>query len=338
MFYIAASLTTIILLILETVSFLVERPNEAGLVIPSRIINVLGFSLTPLVPFFILLFASYDRIKGVHKKLLAIPLYINAFICVLSYLTGWVFFVDAKNQYMRGDLFILPSIICMFYYVLIVIDTCQKRSDFERENKRFLFLVFSLPVIASIIQILLPELLLIWGSVSISLLLYYVFLLEAQFNFDIQTGLMNRTAFEKEMQQYQNVNATIFIFDINNLKRTNDKFGHNAGDNTIKDAANIIKACFIGIGKTYRIGGDEFCVICREISEQSAEGILANFNDMLITANQNRPKKIEVAHGYASCNFDKGETFETAFSKADNAMYEHKAKLKGVYGRRSGDQ
>ncbi|MGC7323262.1 GGDEF domain-containing protein, partial [Mycobacteroides abscessus subsp. massiliense] len=91
--------------------------------------------------------------------------------------------------------------------------------------------------------------------------------------FDIQTGIKNRAAFEKEMEQYanNNKNAAIVMFDLNYLKRTNDLYGHDAGDNLIFNAAKAIKECFIGIGKTYRIGGDEFCVICENSKKEQID-------------------------------------------------------------------
>ena len=335
-FYRAAALTTILLLLLEMMTFLVDRTRDPVFIVPNRLMNVLGFALSPLVPFFLLLFISHHR--KINWALLLIPLCVNTLLCVSSYSTGWIFAVDAQNDYMRGPLFIVPFILSLVYYVLIVIDTCTNRSEFEKENKGFLFLVFSIPVVAAVLQILFPELLLIWASVSISLLLYYVFLLEMQFSYDIQTGILNRAAFEKEMQRRPNRNATIFIFDINDLKVINDRNGHIAGDNAIQDGVNIIKTCFLDVGKTYRIGGDEFCVVCTEISERSAEGMLSTFNERLAAVNQTLATKIEIACGYATCNVEKGETIEMAFSKADNAMYEQKAKLKQAHGGRAGGQ
>ena len=103
------------------------------------------------------------------------------------------------------------------------------------------------------------------------------------------------------MTQYgnSNQNAVIFMFDLNNLKETNDVYGHKAGDELILDAARSIKECFRNIGNTYRIGGDEFCVICEEIPKQLAERSLLQLDDLLIEVNQNRQNKIILAYGYA---------------------------------------
>ena len=49
--------------------------------------------------------------------------------------------------------------------------------------------------------------------------------------------------------------------DLNNLKITNDKFGHLAGDGLIRDMAYILQDAFSEDGYVYRIGGDESAVI-----------------------------------------------------------------------------
>ena len=233
--YIFAAVTTIILLILEITTILIEISSNNRLMIPHRIANSLGFSLSPIVPFILLFFNSNKEKKILYNCFLTIPLCFNVFMCLLSYKTGFIFFVDAQNQYTRGNLFLLPTIICMFYYVLFLITVIKNSNKYEIEDKKILIPVLFIPILGIILQILFKELILIWSCTSISLLIYYIFLLELQFKYDVQTGIKNRVAFEKEMGRYENKdkNATIVMFDLNNLKSTNDKHGHKAGDEII---------------------------------------------------------------------------------------------------------
>lgn len=323
--YIYALVTTIILLILEITTILIGFSSNSKLVIPNCIVNILGFSLSPIVPFIVFLFFKDDK-KNFNKFFISVPLYFNAFICILSYKTGFVFSVDAHNRYTRGELFFIPTIIGMFYYLLFTIIIIKNSTEYEKEDKKILIAIFLIPVLGVIVQILFKEIILIWSCTSISLLLYYIYLLEFQFRFDIQTKIKNRAAFEKEIQQYANGNnnATIVMFDLNNLKITNDKYGHKAGDELIFHAAKIIKESFIGIGTPFRIGGDEFCVICKDVSENLVDSTLSNLNDLLIKINQNRQIKITFAYGYAFYNKDGIESIYSTLSKADKAMYTNK--------------
>jgi len=337
--YISVSVITIILLILEIMTVLMELSSSKQLVMPQRIADIVGFSLSPVVPF-IFLFFNNNREKGIIKNsILAVPLFLNAFMCILSYKTGWIFFINAQNQYLRGDLFILPTIISGFYFGLIIIALLKNTAEYEIDDKRILISILLLPILGTILQILFRDLLLIWGSVSISLLLYYIFLRELQFKQDVQTGIKNRSAFEKEMEQYlkSGKNAAIVVLDINNLKRNNDKYGHKAGDETIFLAANILQESFMGIGTAFRIGGDEFCVICEEISMELVDSALSKLEHSLTRINEQRNFQIKLAYGYAVYTKNESESIYSIFAQADKAMYEHKAKLKGFYGRRDDD-
>lgn len=224
----------------------------------------------------------------------------------------------------------MPTIISMFYYILFVIAVIKNSVKYDIEDKKILIPVFFIPILGSILQILFKDLILIWSCTSMSLLIYYIFLLELQFKYDVQTGIKNRAAFEKEMKQYisGDKNATIVMFDLNNLKSTNDKHGHKAGDEMIFHTAKIIEESFTGIGKAYRIGGDEFCVICNDISKELLDSTLANLDDLFIKVNQKRHIKIVLAYGHAFYNKNENESIYSTFIQADKNMYIHKAKLK----------
>lgn len=339
MIYISASVTTIILLILEITTILMELSSNNKLMIPHRIANILGFSLSPVVPFILLFFNSNKEKNILYNYFLTIPLLFNTFMCILSYKTGLIFFVDAQNQYTRGNLFLLPTIISIFYYMLFLIIEIKNIGKFEKEDKKILFSLIFIPILAIILQILFKELILIWSCTAMSLLLYYIFLLELQFRYDIQTKIRNRTAFENQMEQNRNndENSSIVIFDLNNLKSTNDKHGHKTGDEMIFYAAKIIEESFMSIGKAYRIGGDEFCVICKEAPVELVDAALSNLDDLLIKANQYRHIKIVIAYGYAFYNKNECESIYSTFTQADKAMYTHKAELKEFYSRRVND-
>lgn len=331
--YISLSVITIILLLLEIATVIMECSSCSNLVIPHRIANIAGFSLCPVVPVLLMFFNENNEKRDFYKSILALPLYLNTFICMLSYRTGWIFFVDAQNQYTRGKLFILPTIVSMIYFVIMAITAVKSSAEYDRDDVKEIAMLLFIPVLGTIIQLIFKDLLLIWISTSMSLLLYYIYLRELQFKYDIQTGIRNRAAFEKEMEKYLNAdkNAAIIMADLNNLKKVNDKLGHKAGDEIIKCAAKTLEDSFKGIGKTFRVGGDEFCVICHEASRELIEGALTNLDKSLSTVNKKRSMKVILAYGFALYIKDKSESIYSAYKEADKAMYIHKAKLKESY-------
>lgn len=146
---------------------------------------------------------------------------------------------------------------------------------------------------------------------------------------DTMTGLLNRTAYMEEEQKPLEEGCAYIILDINNLKQINDRFGHRSGDRLIITAAEYIKKCFGETGKCYRIGGDEFLVICRKCSKEQAAAAIEEMYRQIKNENAAKEVGLQMAAGYAVQQ--ENDTSETLFQRADNCMYENKEKMKKVY-------
>lgn len=85
---------------------------------------------------------------------------------------------------------------------------------------------------------------------------------------DQLTGLYNRNRYNRTLQLWQEDcqnQVGILYIDLNGLKQVNDTRGHAAGDKLIRDTAGVMEQIFPG--QAYRIGGDEFVVICQGTPE-----------------------------------------------------------------------
>jgi len=335
--FIFAAFITIAILFLEIFDTLFQISNNIEYVALYKIVNIIGFLLAPVVPF-VLLFLNNNKIFSIIT-VYSIPLCINTFISILSYTTGWIFYIDDQGQYDRGNLFFLSMGICAIYYILFIISILQNDSEYDKEDLLFLKLAFLVPFIAVILQIIFYDFCLVWASVALTLLLYYIFLRELQFKFDVTSKIKNRKSFEKEMEQCERSkgNVAIVVLDLNDLKKINDTEGHNAGDEAILISATALHDSFKGVGSAYRIGGDEFCLICKSVTRKMIDNALLKLEHLLNIENKDRDIKIILAHGYAFCEKNQNESVYDAFSKADKLMYEHKARLKGYRGRRAED-
>lgn len=337
-FYIAAAGITISLLILEIFASLMLLSRAAEHVNIHYFINILGFSLSPLVAYFALRFIGNWGKPESKKILIILPLAINTIVSISSYWTGLIFTIDQHNQYLRGEIFFLPTAVSMFYFLLTIRKVFRSKTSFSRTDITYLALIFILPVFATFIQIYSSDLLLIWPSVSVALLLFYVYMLDLQYEYDLQTKLKNRSAFDKEMNSYNHRrNAAIIVFDLNNLKKVNDIYGHQEGDLHITEAARLISLMFSEKGKVFRIGGDEFCVICPELPEKEIQKAISSLYNLISEENQTSLRDLSIACGYAQYDYQNGENISASLSRADNAMYTHKTKMKGLYGRRATD-
>lgn len=155
---------------------------------------------------------------------------------------------------------------------------------------------------------------------------------------DQMTGLNNRTCFNIDFEKSSHSPEDIMIidFDLNNLKYVNDTFGHSIGDQYIKDCANIIYDIFKGIGKCYRVGGDEFVAIIKKSSQLDITHYLTMLEFSVDALNkENRQKgmnipKMQIAYGCAVYASELDKNLEETYNRADKLMYEDKKAKKEV--------
>ncbi len=150
---------------------------------------------------------------------------------------------------------------------------------------------------------------------------------------DLQTGLYNRNAYYSWLDGMTSFKSWgVVTFDLNNLKKCNDTFGHDAGDMYIKSAVDIIEFVFHGIGKTYRVGGDEFTTVIdrpnKEVIEECIEKI-ANLCNEYNNSN-NSINFMSIASGYAFFDNTLDSDFTDTVRRSDKMMYETKAKMKNA--------
>lgn len=148
------------------------------------------------------------------------------------------------------------------------------------------------------------------------------------------TEVGNRTAYMEKLQEYiKNPGSGklgIVMFDINNLKWTNDHMGHQSGDALIRLCVKVIEKSFGKVGKTYRIGGDEFIVLIQnENPKRTYESMYPLFIAEMEKTNQTQQELVvSIAHGAAFCGELTEEEITKAESTADRNMYQNKAEMK----------
>jgi diguanylate cyclase (GGDEF)-like protein len=95
---------------------------------------------------------------------------------------------------------------------------------------------------------------------------------------DDLSGLHNRRYFEQTLDELiqraveQRLRLTIVLFDIDDFKSYNDRFGHETGDQLIQEVAVLLKRCTREHDVVVRYGGDEFAVVFWDAEEQRVPG------------------------------------------------------------------
>jgi len=150
---------------------------------------------------------------------------------------------------------------------------------------------------------------------------------------DALTGFFNRTAYTEYLNTHEKEarKNLIVAFDLNDLKKCNDDFGHDKGDIYIKESAKILTECFGDKGKCYRLGGDEFGVILEEVSEEECIGRIAQMEEMVERFNRESTDiRMGIASGYACYDENEDADIHDTIRRADKMMYEVKFRMKQI--------
>lgn len=157
---------------------------------------------------------------------------------------------------------------------------------------------------------------------------------------DELTGLSNRTAFKEDLEKRMEPDkanekekilpTVVYMFDLNDLKKCNDTYGHDYGDQYIKMAADVLKKNFGQEGRCYRIGGDEFCAWAPYTSlEEVNEKLLLLEQDVKKLNNKGFVVTVSIAVGYAVYEeSEDGSGLYSTMKRADAMMYERKQEYK----------
>ena len=156
---------------------------------------------------------------------------------------------------------------------------------------------------------------------------------------DKLTGLRNAAAYiskAKELDLQSKIDASlkygVIIFDANFLKKVNDNYGHEAGNELLRHSASVIQKVFSN-SFVYRIGGDEFAAILEGDDYEKRQELLTLFDEELAAEHFQAGTEIlslSVARGLGI--YEQGQEFSSVSKKADAAMYNHKLAIKSKLG------
>ena len=156
--------------------------------------------------------------------------------------------------------------------------------------------------------------------------------LDSLWIYDNLTGLYNRYGFQKYATPVwmeclkQEKPVTVFSLDMDELKRVNDKYGHDVGDRFVKAIAGILKKRKRHGEVIMRYGGDEFVILTSELPEddlqQYCDSIYADVSDY--NRMHNIPVDITITIGYHQIIPKETDTLDQAIETAGAKRYEAK--------------
>ncbi|MDE6700397.1 MAG: GGDEF domain-containing protein [Acetatifactor sp.] len=149
------------------------------------------------------------------------------------------------------------------------------------------------------------------------------------YNHDSMTMLYNRRDLDKLGNRFlrtmHDMGDTVYVvyFDLDRLKYINDQFGHKQGDFAIKTVADMLKKYFPEPNLIFRLGGDEFLVLCSGMSETELdESCQALQSDLGRVREENAcPYELSVSCGYVTTCAGETGTLAEYVHLADDKMY-----------------
>lgn len=165
--------------------------------------------------------------------------------------------------------------------------------------------------------------------------------IERERDYDLLTGLYNRRAFYRFAGRLfdrpdKMKHAAVVMMDLDNLKRTNDTFGHEWGDRYIHEAAVCFLRSIPDGTLCARVSGDEFNILfcgydSREAVQRAIDRLVSGIENSHFNLPDGQATRIHVSGGIAWYPEDGTELMEL-IKCADFAMYQMKRNEKGRFG------
>lgn len=159
---------------------------------------------------------------------------------------------------------------------------------------------------------------------------------------DNLTGLPNRTLFNDRLEQavarHLRVRRGVAVMfcDLDGFKPINDRYGHAAGDEVLIEIANRLRSITRSSDTAARVGGDEFVVVCEEVTDTDELSTLAErVIDVVrepVTLRDGRTVHLGISVGIGVARSRQGDVdADRLLTAADTAMYRAKARGGNTY-------
>ena len=150
---------------------------------------------------------------------------------------------------------------------------------------------------------------------------------------DAMTHVRNKGAYSAYIEELQEnldegdkLEFAVGMFDCDNLKKVNDRYGHEKGDQYLMTACRLICRVFKH-SPVFRIGGDEFSVILRGDDYAERDVLAQQFGELMVEmtdAATEEWQEVHVAMGIAVYDADVDTSVNDVLVRADELMYENK--------------
>lgn len=325
------------ILVLDILWMLVEGKLFPGAIPLNNLINAIYLGSVVVMGGVWYLYVLENLGYKITRRLVStvlFPGFVFVILNLISMKTGWIFYINEKNQYMRGPLFFLQTIVALMslfislIHLLIFYFSPQRKIPKTAIRKLITFYI--VPFVGTLLTLPFPGMPGTWTCAAVSVILIYMDDQENAILRDSLTGLNNRKTLDAAFGSYihqvnENKNLFLFIMDLNNFKQINDTLGHPVGDEALVETARIItKSVEEMQGIVVRYGGDEFVVMGFLNGNAEAADYEKRVKDDFVRWNKEHDVPYELSLCIGWSRYQEGQSLQNLLEKADERLYEEK--------------
>ena len=165
---------------------------------------------------------------------------------------------------------------------------------------------------------------------TISMLRVHKYLERERFT-DPLTGIPNRAylmAYGQQILEFadrKSFPVTLVFIDLNGFKAVNDNYGHQAGDDILKQVATCLKNLVRKYDMVVRLSGDEFVVLLPGVAKTRTGQLISRMAACIAEiCPDNTPSPANISASIGVAGFQQGQSIQELMARADRAMYAHK--------------
>lgn len=279
----------------------------------------LEYTLAPVVVLFLI-----GVMGAIERNSFLVPLLaFNGLLQFTSGFTEWIFYIDAANNFVRGEWFRVHVLIYSIGIFVMYWEVYRCSWIYQNRNGWMLFMSILSLTIGVGENELGGECHTTFLAVSIAATMFYVYFMDIGIQTDPMTKLLNRRCYDSHLKKIDCPTAVV-MFDVDKFKYINDTYGHEKGDIVLQHVAICLRRTFGRLGYLYRLGGDEFCLILRKGYLDKVDfGLLRRALDRhLEMYRRHEPLMPAVSMGHAI--YDGGLSVQNVVKQADQQMYADK--------------
>ncbi len=317
---------------------------ESGHVVVAReancVINILYYLISAFLAYCWFCYAEFS-LGGRHQynmrlhALLRIPLYMIFALIISTYWTGYFFYIDLNNCYVRGPYY-MPFLILTYAYAGFAVAHAFLRALTSHTYALGLeygqlarFALF--PFVASVLEVVYPNIPFVPAGLMLALLSLHLDTQERKISQDPLTQLNNRNKLIPYIENLIHQEGIVgklyfFMLDVDGFKNINDGYGHTEGDSALVLVANALKEYCSGMNSFLaRYAGDEFCIVHEMMIPGEIERMTHEIMEVVEESGRkaDKPYVLRVSIGYA-CFDGTMSSVKELVDAADRELYKMK--------------